>query len=56
MSKPEPGNYVIYNRVLSPTGEKLALSFNGENQTVTVRPLDDTNALVASISFLPYPL
>jgi hypothetical protein len=56
MSKPEPGNYVIYNRVLSPTGEKLALSFNGENQTVTVEPFSDRSNLLASISSLPYPL
>jgi len=27
MSRPEPGTYVIYNRVLSPAGEKLAVTF-----------------------------
>jgi CCL2 lectin-like len=39
MSKPAAGNYVIYNRVLSPTGDKLAITFNGQNANATVQPL-----------------
>jgi len=27
MSRPEPGTYVIHSRVLSPAGEKLAVTF-----------------------------
>jgi hypothetical protein len=58
MSKPSAGDYVIYNRVLSPTGEKLALSFNGQNQTVTVKPLDKGDGQIVSISSasILYPL
>ncbi|KAL4263776.1 CCL2-like lectin domain-containing protein [Pleurotus pulmonarius] len=33
------GTYYIVNRMLSPSGQKLALTFNGENNTVTVTPL-----------------
>ncbi|KAG9224206.1 hypothetical protein CCMSSC00406_0004705 [Pleurotus cornucopiae] len=36
---PNPGTYYIVNRVLSPAGQKLALTFNGERNTVTVTPL-----------------
>jgi hypothetical protein len=36
MSRPTAGNYIIYNRVLSPTGQKLAITFQGENQFATV--------------------
>lgn len=39
LAAPANGTYVIYNRVLSPTGDKLALSYNGENQYVTAEPL-----------------
>lgn len=38
------GTYIIYNRVLSPAGEKLAISFNGNNQLATVKPLVDGDA------------
>ncbi|KAG9224205.1 hypothetical protein CCMSSC00406_0004704 [Pleurotus cornucopiae] len=33
------GTYYIVNHMLSPSGQKLALTFNGENNTVTVTPL-----------------
>lgn len=36
---PSPGTYYIVNRVLSPDGRKLALTFNGERNTVTVTAL-----------------
>ena len=38
MSRPEPGTYVIVNRVLSPEGDKLAITFNGEGNALTVDP------------------
>ncbi|PPQ68409.1 hypothetical protein CVT26_006081 [Gymnopilus dilepis] len=38
MSRPAPGCYAIYNRVLSPTGEKLAITYNGKGNTLTVTP------------------
>ena len=41
MSRPSAGNYQIYNRVLSPTGEKLAITFHGENEFATVEPFED---------------
>ncbi|KAG2005032.1 hypothetical protein CC2G_003530 [Coprinopsis cinerea AmutBmut pab1-1] len=38
------GNYIIYNRVLSPRGEKLALTYPGRQRTpVTVSPLDGSS-------------
>ncbi len=37
------GTYYIVNRMLSPSGQKLALTFNGENNTVTVTPLINAN-------------
>ena len=53
MSRPSAGNYIIYNRVLSPTGEKLAITFHGENQFVTVEPVtSDNNQVVRNPS--PY--
>lgn len=48
MSRPPAGNYVIYNRVLSTSGEKLALTFNGQSQTVTVKPLDKNASQIVS--------
>jgi hypothetical protein len=39
-TRPEPGTYVIYNRVLSVNGEKLAMTFNGDQQPITVTKLD----------------
>ncbi|KAL4263775.1 CCL2-like lectin domain-containing protein [Pleurotus pulmonarius] len=42
---PNPGTYYIVNRVLSPAGQKLALTFKGERNTgtVTVTPLTKTS-------------
>ncbi|KAK6514437.1 hypothetical protein TWF506_008830 [Arthrobotrys conoides] len=39
MSKLAPGDYVIYNRVLSCSGQKLAVTFNGKDKPATVTPL-----------------
>jgi len=38
MSKPSEGTYVIANRVLSPSGQELAITFNGENHATTLTP------------------
>ncbi|KIO22026.1 hypothetical protein M407DRAFT_10106 [Tulasnella calospora MUT 4182] len=35
MSKPQDGTYYIINRVESPIGERLCLTFTGENQRPT---------------------
>ena len=43
MSRPSAGNYIIYNRVLSPTGQKLAITFHGDNQFATVEPFGNNN-------------
>ncbi|THH31743.1 hypothetical protein EUX98_g2419 [Antrodiella citrinella] len=44
MSRPAPGRYVIYNRVLSPSGQKLAMSYkNG-----------DSGATVTALNYAPY--
>lgn len=46
MTRPEPGTYIIYNRVLSPTGEKLAITFNpayGGPKTATITPKSGDN-------------
>lgn len=43
MSRPQPGTYVIYNRVASATGELLAMTFNGDQQPISVTPLDSLN-------------
>ncbi|KAJ7054392.1 hypothetical protein C8F01DRAFT_1235197 [Mycena amicta] len=40
MSRPADGVYFIYNRALSPQGEKLAMVFNGNQQPITVTPLN----------------
>jgi hypothetical protein len=39
MSKPAAGTYYIVNRVTSPTGEDLAITFNGQGNVATVTPL-----------------
>ena len=43
MSQPKPGTFIIYNRVLNSKGQRLALTFNGNKQSITVTPLDVSN-------------
>ena len=43
MSRPSAGNYHIYNRLLSTAGERLAITFHGENQFVTIEPFAEDN-------------
>ena len=43
MSRPSAGNYVIYSRRLSPSGQKLVMTFNGENQYATLEPFTSQN-------------
>lgn len=38
-SRPTPGTYYIINKVLSADGDKLAITFNGEQNHATVTPL-----------------
>ena len=38
MSRPSAGSYVIYSRVLSPTGDKLAFKAHDIDEFVTVEP------------------
>lgn len=53
MSRPSEGNYVIYNRILSPTGEKLAITYSGTvNQNATLTPLDNTSHQIVSFTGL----
>ncbi|QRW20988.1 hypothetical protein RhiXN_05977 [Rhizoctonia solani] len=40
---PQNGTYIIYNRVQSPQGQQLALTFNGDRQDITGTPLDASN-------------
>ncbi|CCO31802.1 hypothetical protein RSOLAG1IB_07344 [Rhizoctonia solani AG-1 IB] len=37
---PSNGTYIIYNRVLSPNGKQLAMTFNGNGQSITATPLN----------------
>ncbi|CUA75225.1 hypothetical protein RSOLAG22IIIB_11581 [Rhizoctonia solani] len=37
------GTYIIINRVLSPQGQRLAMTFNGANQAVTGTPVGAQN-------------
>jgi len=47
MSKPSDGSYTIYNRVLSPTGAKLAITYGGHlNESLTVSPLTRSSGQV----------
>ncbi|KIJ40615.1 hypothetical protein M422DRAFT_143175, partial [Sphaerobolus stellatus SS14] len=39
MSKPSAGTYIIYLRVLSPSGAKLALTRKSSDNTVILDPL-----------------
>ncbi|KAF3911929.1 hypothetical protein ABW20_dc0105800 [Dactylellina cionopaga] len=50
MSKPTPGDYVIYNRVLSCTGQKLAITFNKKGGPATVTPLSNSREQIWTIS------
>jgi len=43
MPRPPAGTYIIYNRVLSPTGQKLAITFQGDDQFATVEPFERRN-------------
>jgi len=38
---PSPGAYIIVNRVLSPDDERLAITYNGQSNAVTVTPKKD---------------
>jgi len=49
MSKPAAGSYYIINRVNSGTGEKLALTYNGLNNAVTLTPLTNADSQKWSI-------
>jgi hypothetical protein len=40
---------VIINRVLSPTGEELAITSNGEDKPVTLIPRSDSESQQVSI-------
>ncbi|KAF5347775.1 hypothetical protein D9756_010313 [Leucocoprinus leucothites] len=41
---PAPGVYYIVNRVLSPTGEKLAMTFEGKGELAKAMPLTNSAA------------
>ena len=43
-SRPVAGTYCIVNRVLSPEGHKLAITFNGQGGTATVTQLSQSEA------------
>jgi len=42
--EPAVGTYYIYNRVLSPIGDKLAITYQGENKYAIVTPLKNSTA------------
>jgi len=46
------GDYIIYSRALSSTGEKLALSSNGVNQLASVKPLGYTQDQIWTLTSL----
>ena len=50
MSRPSAGNYIIYNRVLSQTGQKLAITYHGDNQYPTVEPFGNNRNQVVRIT------
>ena len=50
MSSLPNGDYVIYSRVLSYTGQKLALTSNGVNQYAAVQPLASPAAQTQVVS------
>ena len=52
---PPAGTYNIISRILSPTGQQLAVTFNGEGAAVTLEPLATTDlAQIVSIQLLLY--
>ena len=53
MSKPKAGTYYIVNRVNSPIGEKLAITYNGEGKAATVTPLTNADSQKVKIMSLP---
>ncbi|KAF5347770.1 hypothetical protein D9756_010314 [Leucocoprinus leucothites] len=48
-TKLAPGKYYIINRVLSPTGEKLAMTFEGQGKLAKAMPLTRSTTQVWSI-------
>jgi len=44
MSKPSEGTYVIVNRILSPIGDQLAITFNAEGKATTLTPRSNSEA------------
>ena len=52
MSRPSAGNYIIYSRVFSPTGQKLAITFHGNDQYATVEPFGNNPNQVVRNPFL----
>lgn len=48
MPSPSNGDYVIYNRALGHTGDKLAITHNGNDQYATVEPLDRSSKQIVS--------
>ena len=52
---PPAGTYNIISRIMSPTGQQLAVTFNGEGAAVTLEPLATTDlAQIVSIQLLLY--
>ncbi len=50
---PPAGTYNIISRILSPTGQQLAVTFNGEGAAITLQPLATTDlAQIVSIQLL----
>ena len=49
MSSPKDGAYYITNRVRDSNGKELVVTFNGENQPMTVEPQqeDDSKQIVS---------
>ena len=39
-----PGTYYIWSRVENAKGQRLAMTFNGNKQPITVTPLDTSNS------------
>ena len=55
MSLPN-GNYTVTNRAQGPAGERLAITFNGVNNTATLTPLSSAaSQVVSSLHSLPQP-